>query len=101
MTTAVVQIGNSDDKLTQREWSQFVLEVGNVIDSNGCHRHFSGGSSPKSPWQNYCYVFEAGEPLNQRFLKLKLAVLAGKYRQDSIAMTIGPTEFIVPGLGQG
>lgn len=100
MTTAVVQIGNSDDKLPQREWSRFIMEVGNVIDTGGTQIHFRGGSSPKSPWQNYCYVFEIND-VDLLVLKKRLAVVAGKYRQDSIALTAGPTEFIVPGLGQG
>lgn len=55
--------------------------------------HFSGHSSPLVPWQNACFVVEL-ESVDD--LRSKLRKLAGKYGQDSIALTIGETEFVEP-----
>ncbi len=90
--TVVVQIGNSDDKLTQREWVQFIMDTRSLVNSLA-QIHFSGGSSPTAVWQNYCIVAEA-RSLND--LRSRLADLATRYRQDSIALTLGKTEFVRP-----
>ena len=41
----VVSIGNTDNKLTQQEWSRFVHSVGELLQSYETHRHFFGGMS--------------------------------------------------------
>ena len=40
--TATIQIGNSDDKLTQAEWSQFVASVDGHLCVNVTDTHFRG-----------------------------------------------------------
>ena len=88
--TVIIQIGNSDNKLLQAEWSKFVNELRSLVKKYGLI-HFSGGSCSSDPWQNYCIVVEmcSGDDLKSR-----LSELAAKYYQDSIAITIGQTEFI-------
>ena len=91
--TIVVQIGNSDDKLTQEEWSLFVKSLKDVSQTYG-DVHFSGGSATDAPWQNYCVVFEVidmDEVLEA--IRGRLMFLAKKFRQESIAMTEGVTHF--------
>ena len=56
--TVVVQIGNSDDKLSQREWSEYVGDIQRVVGRWSEEIHFSGGSSFGAPWQNACWVLE-------------------------------------------
>jgi len=91
MSTIIVQIGNSDDKLTQREWSEFIAQVHHLMSMN-CNLHFSGGSAPHEKWQNYCFV---GQLLGDLFyVKRHLTDIRKSYRQDSVALTIGETEFI-------
>jgi hypothetical protein len=91
MKTIVIQIGNSDDKLTQKEWSYFVTRVSNTLDTLGAEVHFSGGSAAIAPWQNYCWVVGMSSADD---LRRRLANMAKTYNQDSIALTIGDTEFI-------
>lgn len=93
--TAVVQIGNSDDKLTQEEWAKYVAEVDYVL--SGLEMHFSGFSVPHARWQNAAWVFELPASLLRiNALRTKLSRLALTYRQDSIAFTTGNTEFLKP-----
>ena len=90
MKTVVIQIGNSDDKLSQSEWSRFVNALTDLVEKCCTHVHFSGHSQGDAPWQNYCVVAES-EALAQ--LRLCLCGLAKEYRQDSIALTVGNTIF--------
>lgn len=99
--TAVIMIGNTDDKLTQREWSEFVSDVTHLLLVYRVQLHFHGCSVGSAPWQNVCWVFDApkdliGEPAIVVELRPELARLAAKYRQDSIALTVGKTEFVEP-----
>lgn len=41
-----------------------------------------------------CFVFDLPDDTSLSVLRSMLAVLAGKYGQDAIALTIGKTEFI-------
>ncbi len=91
MNTVTIQIGNTDDKLTQKEWSDFVLAVDTEIQSLAKEVHFFGGSVNYSPWQNVCWVITI-EKLH--FLKDALQAIRMMYKQDSVAMTVGTTEFI-------
>ena len=94
--TITIQIGNSDNKLTQREWSEFIKDLKQATQPFNIH--YSGGSPIDAPWQNYCIVVvvKTGQHsvLYQEILKGMLAELCDKYRQDSIAVTTGDTEFI-------
>ena len=90
MKTVTVQIGNTDNKLTQQKWSEFVKRTHYVLNRAGSI-HFSGGSPNDAPWQNYCWVLASysWDDTNE-----KLSELAREYQQDSIAVTYGDTEFI-------
>jgi hypothetical protein len=90
--TVTVQIGNTDNKLTQYEWSVFCKDVDWVVSKLGVI-HFSGGSSWDRPWQNACWVFET-DRVNINEIKNSLNLLTIKYKQDAIAVTIGKTEFV-------
>ena len=90
--TVTVQIGNSDDKLTQQEWANFVNDVRSKI-VQAAEVHFAGGSVPDARWQNYCWVVciecDLIEPL-----KRTLAVSGRNYRQEAVAFTVGETLFL-------
>jgi hypothetical protein len=98
--TAVISIGNSDDKLKQEEWSQYVSDVHDFIMRWRFPIYFHGLSVGSAPWQNACWILDArdlfGEPGGMAIdiLRKELHVLAKKYKQDSIALLLGDTEFV-------
>lgn len=91
--TITVQIGNSDNRLPQVDWSQFYHSTEDIIKAHAHRVHFSGTSHPADPWQNAAWVFAPGEDTRQ--LKRDLAALCSRFGQDSIALTEGETEFIM------
>jgi len=94
MLTAVIQVGNTDDKLGQHDWALFCRRVHTVLRELG-QIHFSGYSIPDAVWQNACFVVEIhAAELHQ--LREGLRRAAADFRQDSIALTTGETGFITP-----
>ena len=98
--TITIQIGNSDDHLTQRGWHDFVQALRKEVTLYWGDRvpiHFSGGAAPDAPWQNYCIVIQVPAKDLVHALqtwRLRLGRLAHQFRQHSIAMTVGRTEFV-------
>lgn len=89
-----VSIGNSDDKLTQRQWAEFCADVDNAVDSMAHAVHGAWFSLSDSMWQNACWCFE---PDKDRIgiLKRYLAQTAKRYSQDSVAWAeVKATEFL-------
>lgn len=95
MTTQIIQIGNSDDKLSQADWSEFIDALGKLLVTHASEIHFMGYSSPTTRWQTCCVVFNLREGLGASLVK-ELGELARDFRQESIALTMGQTMFIRP-----
>lgn len=93
MKTICVQIGNSDDKLSQLAWSNFVNETSDIIAEHCQNVYFSGGSVHYMPWQNAAFVFDCDDK-SITVLKEKLTQLRARFKQDSIAWLEGETQFI-------
>ena len=93
MKTITIQIGNTDDKLTQKEWSDFALYIGGAITRHAAQVHFSGTSGSCAPWQNAAWVFVI-EPANVGLLRELVTSIRAEYRQDSVAWTEGETLFV-------
>ena len=91
--TVIIQIGNSDDKLTQKEWSSFVYELRGLINFASKAMHFTGGSANDASFQNFCVIADVPKADFAR-LRRELSVLCRYYRQDSIALTTGATQFV-------
>lgn len=85
--TLIIQIGNSDNKLTQVEWSNFVRDIKECL--SGFIMHFSGGSANNEPYQNYCFIIECSA-----FPEDSIKTIRERYKQDSVAVTFGKTKFI-------
>ncbi|MGK5677501.1 hypothetical protein [Actinoplanes sp. URMC 104] len=102
MTVVYISIGNSDDKLSQRDWSAFVTAVGvavaRVSALPGAVVHGAWLSHPDRPWQNACWCLQLPTAdAHVELLRHRLAQLAKKFRQDSIAWApVTETEFIRP-----
>lgn len=94
MTLAIL-IGNSDDKLTQKNWVRYVQDVGICVARFSMTIHHHGHSNTVSIWQNACWVFEFDAPgAKVDDMKELLRKIAKRFKQDSIALVEGKTEFL-------
>ena len=89
--TVVIQIGNSDNKLTQQEWAEFIGRIRKAINAYCGHRHFDGGFD--RPWQNACFVAEITPECMEPLLS-EIAIVRQRFRQDSVAVVFGETQFV-------
>lgn len=93
---AYISIGNSDDKLSQQEWSRFIEVTRDFLTGNrGNHLggqvwqiHGEWYSRPDHPWQNANWCVEINEE-DTYYLYGQMAEHAKIHRQDSIAVTVG------------
>lgn len=91
-----ISIGNSDDKLTQKEWSDFCADTQDTVESFGHQTHGVWFSTPAGPWQNACWCFEIKDDRIDR-MKVALSVLARNYGQNWISWVQVPvTDVITP-----
>ena len=88
-----IQIGNTDNKLTQQEWSEFIYGIESKLKWGAEKIYFSGFSCPDAEWQNACWVFSCSDS-NISLLKESLSYIRFIYKQDSIAWSELTTEFI-------
>lgn len=97
----VISIGNSDDKLGQAEWAKYVADVHAAVALEAEVIHGVWFSSPESKYQNAGFSFES-DGISVR-LQDRLGEALERYRQDSIAVLAGETQFITRGKfgGQG
>lgn len=93
LITLVICIGNSDDKLTQKEWYAYTTNVQALMYSYAENVHFVGTSQSLSIYQNACFVCELEEHLVNTFIEL-LTNIKEKYKQESIVIIKNKTEFI-------
>lgn len=99
---AYVSIGNSDDKLTQRDWALFYSDTAVLLQRHASTIHGQWASEPASAWQNACWCIEVNSATKAEYIKAELVGLAGRYRQDSIAWAeVKGTEFLGAGEVQG
>lgn len=95
MKTITVQIGNSDDRLSQREWAEYVEWIDSEIKARATKIFFFGTAIPVSPYQNACWVFDMDVTLpDYEVLKKMLMYVKEYYRQNSVAFTVGDTLFL-------
>jgi hypothetical protein len=90
---AYISIGNSDDKLSQAEWSAFAQRVCITVRARASAIHGEWYSPPASPWQNMCVCAEFSDP-DLPYIRKELAGLRAAWQQESIAFAIAQTEFI-------
>ena len=94
MPTVYISIGNSDDRLTQRRWAEFVLRAHQIIEARAAVLHGSWVSPSAQQWQNACWcavIRLAVVPA----LKDELRLLSREFDQDSIAWAkASETEFL-------
>lgn len=93
-----ILVGNSDNKLSQQEWSEFIMELNmlcRTLVSTDREIHFMGGSNSEDRVQNYAIVISTKNIMfNLNSFYKDLQDLRSKYLQDSIAVVEGKTKFI-------
>lgn len=93
MKTITLQIGNSDDKLAQNEWSEFVSDIAALLASKQVTIFFFGCSHGAEKWQNAAWVFGTDNWTSEQ-IKSGVSFIRTAYRQDSAAWTEAETQFI-------
>lgn len=93
MQQVSILIGNTDNKLAQNEWAEFVARTKAHIESL-CERvHFFGGPPNYEPAQNACWVVDMREE-KQAALEQGLREIRQSFRQDSVALLVSRTQFL-------
>lgn len=90
-----IVIGNTDGKLSSREWTVFQDEFKNIVTSIAEQVWGVWYSDPTTSYINMCIGILLAET-NSEALKRQLRSFAAKYNQDSIAWSESKTEFIRP-----
>jgi hypothetical protein len=93
MKTVTIQTGNTDNKLTQQEWSILVKLLADQIRSYAKEIHFFGGAESWAMWQNAAWVILIEQP-QLDMLKAKVIEVREMCKQDSVAWTEGKTLFV-------
>lgn len=96
MTDAVLyaSIGNSDDKLPQAEWAEYVEEFRRILRNYADEIHGEWYSAADSAYQNACMAIVV-IPDDMDELRDKLTALREDYEQNAVAWALAPeTEFI-------
>lgn len=88
-----IMAGNSDDKLSQKEWSDFVQNLDQIAKAYQNARHFFGGSPTHAKWQNVCFVIEIASGQYDHLVS-DLKQTRGFYLQDSVCVLAGDAEFV-------
>ena len=88
-----ISIGNSDDKLTQLEWCNYVVEMTARVAAIG-HVHGQWVSNSVSAYQNACWCVEFTTHSQIAEAREITTEIRQKYRQDSVAWAVAETEFI-------
>lgn len=87
-------IGNSDDKLSQADWSVFIEEFRTAMRRYAEQVYGNWLSEPSDRYQNACMAIEVS-PGSIGALKMDLGEVRKAYSQDSVAFVVAErTEFI-------
>lgn len=92
-TIVYVSVGNSDDKLTQHEWFQFIREIRGVLAGN--QRHGEWFSTPDSPWQNACWCIEFGSQVDYDRAIQGVGDVRLRFGQNSVAWAVVPETLFI------
>ena len=97
LLTITIQIGNTDNRLSQQEWDSFcnsiyrsIVHYTNNLDNP---IQFSAPSVGWANWQNAAWVFLCENSRSGSLRKI-ITETRKNYKQDSVAWTEGKTSFI-------
>lgn len=93
MIHLVISIGNTDNKLTQMEWSNFVVDMEICIEKYNAQKHFFGGASNWEQWQNVAWIVECEQKAINEFLA-SISDVRKKWKQESAFVIVATGMFI-------
>jgi hypothetical protein len=97
VSTVYVSVDNSDDKLSQQDWFQFVRTVFRFLANEAHHVHGEWFSVPDSRYQNACVCVEFAPDAHLDNVRETLAHIAEQFEQDAIAWAVAvSTQMIGP-----
>lgn len=94
--TIHVAIGNSDDKLSQRDWFNFYSRVDLIVVSFSSHIFGRWVSAATSPYQNACWALTVDNSWARDDFRLELGRAAAEYGQDAISWNESESEMLKP-----
>lgn len=97
--TVHVAIGNSDDRLSQFEWHEFVGAVDTAVRLHALSVYGFWVSPSSSPYQNASWAVQLPNEEARDALRTQLAAAASRFRQESVAWNESRTEFLRPDGG--
>lgn len=89
----VISVGNTDNKLTQQEFSNYVKQIDALVETYCTQKHFFGGSNTYDAWQNVTWLCDI-EQINLGNLEVHLSFARRYFKQDSIFFLSGVGKFI-------
>jgi len=87
-------IGNPDDKLSQREWANYITDMVMLVLEHAAEIHFAGFSHPSAPYQNACWCVNFADEHSYNNARNIASLVRQKYNQASIAWATAQVEFI-------
>lgn len=94
MITVYISIGNSDDKLTQIEYSQFWIAMAAQVIGLASKTHGAWFSNPVGSYQNCCWCVEFPSEAVEKTAREEAAAIGRRFRQESIAWATAETDFL-------
>ena len=91
--TVYVTIGNSDDKLSQLEWSHFYRDTNEAMFTHSSHQHGAWISPAISAFQNACWCIEIDSSMVYLLMD-RLRYIGRQYKQNTIAWAEVPAEAV-------
>jgi len=92
-TYITVSIGNTDNKLTQQEWHDFVDDMNDLMEASG-KVHFFGGSPTYAKWQNVAWILEIPEIVDIHAVINRIKLIRSMWEQESAFVLIGDGVFL-------
>lgn len=90
----LVSIGNSDNKLSQKDWSSFIYDMQYLLRVQEVTIHGEWFSAPDVQWQNANWMVDI-DAESVTSIKSDITALRRQYDQDSVAWSVvASQEFI-------
>ena len=91
----LVEIGNTDNRLTQKEWSEYIRMVDFYIRKLSQSVYFVGYSAGNEQYQNAAWHFSQGSLMDIKHLRRYLNNIRVEFNQDAIAWSATIPDWII------
>ena len=94
MINVAILIGNSDDRLTQAQWANYVNTMRHQISRHVEEIHCESLTASDSSRQSACFVVSTMNTASKSGLRSAVIQVRRQFNQDSVAWLEGKTELI-------